>query len=412
MNEIKLSGFARYGTWVTLAALLAVGALTWLIRYPETIPARSKLTGANAPKPVISRINTRITGLRKSDGDTLRKGMLIATLESTADPDEVLAFSLFLDRICTKIQQDDYNGIRQSMMLPFEQLGELQGGYQALMQAYIPFRDYVLGDYVARRKGLLGKDLAIIRQSKSVLRERHELTARDQELSRTTLAKNKQLRDEQLISEQEYRELISQNIAKEMSTPQMKSEYISNEAQVNAIQKELVELDNEVRKQKALFLQAVMALKSEVEAWKNTYLLTANADGRLAFATFLQENQVVEAGVIVGYIIPENSTAYLETLVPQAGLGKVFPGQQVLLRFDAYPWQEFGIVQGSISYLSPVPADSGYYLAKVSLPQGLRTNYGKAIPFKEGLMAQSEIVTKELRLAENLYYNIMKQLRK
>lgn len=412
MNEIKLSGFARYGTWVTITALLVVGALTWFVKYPETVSSKSRLTGTNAPKPVITKVNTRIKDLRKSDGDTLRKGMIIATLETTADADEVLACSLFLDRIYVQLQQDDYTGIRQCMKLQFKQLGELQGEYQAWMQAYIPFRDYVLGDYVAKRKSLLGKDLTIIQRSKSVLNERNELTIKDLNLSQTTLAKHKKLLEERLISEQEYRELSSQHIGKQMSTPQMKSEYISNEAQVNGIRKELVELDNEVLKQKALFLQAVVALKSKVEEWKSTCLLIANADGRLAFATFLQENQVVEAGKIVGYIIPENSTVYLETLVPQAGLGKVVPGQQVLLRFDAYPWQEFGIVKGSIGYISPVPVDSGYYLAKVVLPQGLHTNYNTTIPFKEGLIAHSEIVTKDLRLAENLYYSIIKQLRK
>lgn len=412
MNEIKLSGFARYGTWLTITTLLVVGGLTWFIKYPEIVLSRSRLTGTNAPKPIITKINSRITGLIKSDGDTLHKGAIIATLETTADPNEVVAFSLFLDRIDTQLQQDDYTGIRQCMKQPFKQLGELQGEYQALIQSYIPFRDYVLGDYVAKRKSLLGKDLSIIQRSKSILNERRELTIQDQDLSRTTLAKNKKLLEERLISEQEYRQLSSLNIGKEMNTPQMKSEYISNETQVNAIQKEIVELDNEVLKQKALFQQAVMALKSKVEAWKNTYLLVANADGRLAFATFLQENQVVEAGKVVGYIIPQNSTVYLETLVPQTGLGKVAPGQQVLLRFDAYPWQEFGIVKGSINYISPVPVDSGYYLAKVVLPNGLHTNYNKDIPFKEGLMAQSEIVTKDLRLAENLYYNIIKQLRK
>lgn len=412
MNDIKLSGLARYGTLVTIATLLLVGALTWFIKYPETIPTRSRLSGTNAPKPIIARINSRVTALKKAAGDTLQPGDIIATLESTADAEEVIALAAFLDQLYEQLEQESYSGIQQLMQQKFNHLGELQGDYQAFMQAYLPFRDYVLGDYVARRKSLLAKDLQIIEQSKSVLHERKALNGEDLQLSRTTLEKNKKLLEEKLISEQEYRELSSRNIGKQMSAPQMKSEYIANEAQVNAIQKEMTELDNEVVKQKALFMQAVLPLKSKIEDWKNNYLLIANARGRLAFTSFLQENQVVQAGKIIGYIIPGNSSLYLETLVPQTGFGKVSPGQSVLLRFDAYPWQEFGTVKGTISYISPVPADSGYYLAKVILPEGLQTNYNKAIPFKEGLLAQSEIVTKEMRLAENLYYNIIRQLRK
>lgn len=412
MNDIKLNGFAKYGTLVTVATLLATGALTWFIKYPETITTRSRLSGSNAPKPIIARINTRVDQLKKSAGDTLQQGDIIATLESTANADAVLACSVFLNQLYEKLEQENYAGIKTQMQQKFDQLGELQGDYQAFIQTYIPFRDYVLGDYVSRRKSLLAKDLHIIQQSKAVLNEKKALNSEDVQLSRTTLAKNKKLLEEKLISEQEYRELSSRDIGKQMSTPQMKSEYIANEAQVNTIQKEIAELDNEVLKQKALFMQAVLALKSKIEEWKNNYLLLANTGGRLAFTSFLQENQVVAAGKIIGYIIPVNSQIYLETLVPQAGFGKVSPGQSVLLRFDAYPWQEFGVVKGTINYISPVAADSGYYLVKIMLPEGLQTNYNKAIPFQEGLLAQSEIITKDMRLAENLYYNIIRQLRK
>ena len=412
MNDIKLNGLAKYGTVVTVATLLLVGALTWFIKYPETISTRARLSGSNAPKPIVARVSSRVTALKKSAGDSLLQGELIATLESTADPEEVLACAAFLDQLYEQLEQEKYSGIKQLMQQKFNHLGALQGDYQAFIQAYIPFKDYVLGDYVAQRKSLLAKDLQIIQQSKAVLNERKALNNEDLQLSQTTLVKNKKLLEEKLISEQEYRELSSQNIGKQMSGPQMKSEYIASETQLNAIQKEMAALDNEVMRQKALFMQAVLPLRSKIEDWKNDYLIVANAPGRLAFSTFLQENQVVQAGKIIGYIIPDNGNLYLETLVPQNGFGKVSPGQSVILRFDAYPWQEFGTVKGTISYISPVPADSGYYLAKVILPEGLQTNYNKAIPFKEGLLAQSEIITKDMRLAENLYYNIIRQLRK
>ncbi|MCH5685547.1 HlyD family secretion protein [Niabella sp. W65] len=102
----------------------------------------------------------------------------------------------------------------------------------------------------------------------------------------------------------------------------------------------------------------------------------------------------------------------METLVPQSNFGKVTTGQKVILRFEAYPWQEFGTLTGTIDYISPIPVDSGYYLAKIQLPEKLVTNHHKEIPFVEGLKAQSEIVTKDMRLAESLYYDLVKTIRK
>jgi hypothetical protein len=84
-------------------------------------------------------------------------------------------------------------------------------------------------------------------------------------------------------------------------------------------------------------------------------------------------------------------------------------GQDVLLKFQAYPHGQFGSVTGKIEYINPTPADSGY-LAKVIFPRGLTTNYGKTLPYQFGLFAQADIITENMRLLERFYYNIRKQL--
>lgn len=342
----------------------------------------------------------------------MKVGDVIGILETTAKYEEVLDLEKMIEALEQGIQQNNTTVAKSLMQKTYHHLGELQGDYQSLMQAYIPYRDYVLGDYVSKKKALLQKDLNIAHQSKNVLNEQKHLQQKDLSLSQTSIENNKKLLDQKLISEQEYRELSSQYISKQMSEPQIKSGYISNESQINAISKELVEMDKQILSEQSLFQQAILQTQSKIEAWKQLYLLTATAPGKLVFTGFLQENQNLEAGKVIAHIVPSKSDIYLETLVPQSNFGKVATGQRVILKFDAYPWQEFGAVVGKIDYISPVPADSGYYLAKVILPDNLQTNYKKQIPFVEGLIAQSEIVTKDLRLAESLYYDLVKTIRK
>ena len=57
--------------------------------------------------------------------------------------------------------------------------------------------------------------------------------------------------------------------------------------------------------------------------------------------------------------------------MPQYNFGKLKPGQKVLLKFQAYPFQQYGSVAGKIDHISASPSDSGY-LAKVILPEGLK----------------------------------------
>ncbi|CDT07044.1 conserved hypothetical protein [Sphingobacterium sp. PM2-P1-29] len=409
---MKLNAISKYGTIITFAVLLIVVAFTWIIKYPETVPTQSRLTGANAPKPIIPKQNIRLAQLYVKDNQQVKEGEIIASLESIADVTEVLKLEKLLNNIENHLSKNALNLIKADMQQPFNHLGELQSDYQAFVQVYVSYRDYVLGDYVSKKKELLNKDLSFVHRSKSVLNDQKVLQQKDLSLTQTTIDRNKTLFEEKLISEQEYRDLSSQYINKQMSEPTLKSSYISNESQINSINKELVELDNKITTQKSLFEQAVLQFKSKIEAWKQNFLLISNSTGKLVFSSFLQANQTLVAGKAVGYIMPSKSDMYLETLIPQNNFGKVEVGQKVVLKFNAYPWQEFGTVTGKVGYISPVPTDSGYYLAKVVLPNNLETNYKKNIPFVEGLIAQTEIITKDLRLAESLYYDLVKTIKK
>jgi hypothetical protein len=48
-------------------------------------------------------------------------------------------------------------------------------------------------------------------------------------------------------------------------------------------------------------------------------------------------------------------------------------GEQVLLKLNAYPYREFGIIKAKLDFVSSIPTDSGF-VAKVVLPNGLVAN--------------------------------------
>ena len=94
--------------------------------------------------------------------------------------------------------------------------------------------------------------------------------------------------------------------------------------------------------------------------------------------------------------------------IPQYNFGKVKTGQIVQLRFQAYPFEQFGMVIGNIDYISQIPTDSGY-LARVVLPNGLHTTYKKSLHYQNGLHAQASIITQKMRLLERFYFDMVKQ---
>ena len=256
---------------------------------------------------------------------------------------------------------------------------------------------------------MLATDVANIRRLHTNLSTQKDLTEQDLGLAQKTFAANQSLKDDSIISALEYRNEKSKLINKQSTIPQINATIINNESQQNEKQKEIIELENTISQQQGIFQQALNTFKSQVDDWKKKYLLIAPIDGRVAFASIIQENQQLQANQTICFINPGNSAYYAQIIIPQSNFGKVALGQQVLLKFASYPFQEYGAVKGKINFIANIPTDSGY-LAKVVLTDGLLTNYKKQIQYRDGLVAQGEIITKDLRLLQRFYYGIVKQV--
>ena len=213
--------------------------------------------------------------------------------------------------------------------------------------------------------------------------------------------------EEKVISKEEYRAGQSKLINKQQTIPQLQSATLANMNQQADKQKELDQLEHDINQQRITFEQAVQTLKSNVDDWKKKYLFIAPMEGKISFATFLQENQQMKIGQQFCFINPESSIYYAEMYIPQVNFGTVEMGSAVLLKFPSYPFQEYGSIKGRIDFISHIPSDSGY-LAKVVLTNGLTTNHRKQIQYRDGLTADAEIITRPMRLLERFYYNIIK----
>jgi hypothetical protein len=285
-------------------------------------------------------------------------------------------------------------------------LGELQSSFETYTHAILSFENYLSNGFYVRKKKMLVTDLDNLKRMKANLSSQRTLQENDLALTNETFSANQTLKSQNVISDFEYRNEQSKLINKQLTIPQINGAIIINERDQNEKQKEMLELENTINQQKGIFLQALQTFKSEVQEWKRKFLLTAPTSGKVSYATILYENQQLKPGQTTCFINPENSSYFAQMVIPQYNLGKVKTGQTVLLRFPSYPSQEFGLVKGKIEFISRIPTDSGYF-AKVSLPNGLKTNYKKDIQFRDGLIASGEIITKDLRLLERFYLNLL-----
>jgi HlyD family secretion protein len=240
-----------------------------------------------------------------------------------------------------------------------------------------------------------------------VLQHQWELTQQDVSLAAENFAANDKLAMQEVIAPVEHRNEQSKWLAKQLQLPQLEAARIANQVQHHEKQKEITQLDNDILQQQAVFTEALQQWRAALAAWQQQYIVTAPCSGRLVLSGFLQQGAALQQGQMLGSVQPANTGYFVAATLPHHNFGKLKAHQKALLRFSAYPYEEFGSVVGKLSEIKLLPTDSGY-LAKIKLPQGLKTDHGRVLAYQQGLQVNVEILTDERRLLERLLDGLRK----
>lgn len=401
------SWLVRWGNMLILLFFISLIAIANLIKFPESILTTTTILSINAPKPVVSSAGGKLIWLDAHEGQHVVKGALLGFTESVGKHRQVLDLYEQLNQLRSGLNEGTVRKVKWFDLKPYRDLGELQHDFQVFSQACITYRNYLAGGLYPQKRAMLEADLEHLALLKENLKNQKSLLEQDFVLSQQTFSMNETLLEEKLISESDLRNEKSRLLGKKITLPQVEGSIILNETQQNEKRKEILELDDIISKQTQLFQEALNLFKGQAEDWMKKFILTAPVDGIVAFNSFVQENQQLQPGQLVCYINPGDSRYFAEAYIPQENFGKIGIGQEVLLRFPSYPYQEYGLVRGKVEFISHIGTEQGY-LSKIALPDNLSTTANKKIQYREGLSANAEIITKDMKLIERLYYTILR----
>lgn len=110
-------------------------------------------------------------------------------------------------------------------------------------------------------------------------------------------------------------------------------------------------------------------------------------------------------------IIPEDSPFEIELLLPTRAAGFVQVGDKVKIRFDAFPYQKFGVRSGYVLNIDkalilpsdkilPITIDEAMYRVRAKLEDQSIDAYGASFPLKVGMSASADIILEERTLLE------------
>jgi multidrug resistance efflux pump len=236
---------------------------------------------------------------------------------------------------------------------------------------------------------------------------RNELTLaekdykRDQELFKKKVISTKEVEDKKrslLAVKRNYERVKSNRSNVEMIISNLKKD-------VNSITITTIETNNRLSRS---VKESYEELKNAILSWRQQYLFVSPIEGRVSFFNFWAKNQHVNTGDEVLSIVPKATHKIIgRMLMPIQNSGQVKKGQKVIIRLAAYPFQEYGMLIGTIKNISLLPSQETYAV-EVGLPNQLTTTFKKKIELKSELSGTAEVITEDLRLLERVFYQLRK----
>lgn len=402
------SWILRWGITLFFGILVLMVSLSALIRYPDIVNAQLKIESPNSPKPVVSKVSGKLIKLLVKENANVVAGQALAYMESTGDHDKIRTLVAGLKELQTQVLQSK----PVSPLLFSEsdniQLGELQSAYQTFYQEYLNYKSAINDGFYLKKKTFLQNDLMALTKQAQQLNQQKQIQQRSFVIADDDYQMHKKLEKEKVETPAELRQQESKYLTQKEPLVQTESALITANNNYAGKQKEILELENQIREEKAKFLQALNSLISQAEDWKNKYILTAAQSGKLSYAGIIQENQVLSIGQEVFNINPGNEAFFGQMSIPQDNMGKIKEGQEVLVKLKSYPFEEYGMIRGRISYIADVPYKDSIFVSRVDFKVKSISDMKKPIHLKQGMTANAEIITQDATMLQRLGRSVTK----
>ena len=396
---IDVMGSRNYGTVILTRSMshlfltllfsgIAIAIIAFFILVDTTRKAQTQ--GVLLPTSVVIRVMPGqagvITEARVKEGQTVRAGEVLFVLSgerSSANagaPQQVVSTLL-------KSRRDSYDAeLKQSSLQSRQRMASGQRRASDLMAEISRMEDQI-----------------VLQQRRITLAE--QSYKRYSDLHATNYISSAQLQDKQaelLDQSQRLAELqrIKSASGRDLATAQADVRDLQVQAQrdaenlqrnVSAIEQDLTE--NEARRE---------------------ILVRAAQDGKVTAIT-TEIGQTVAANSVLASVLPMGAELEAEIYAPSRSVGFIKPGMQVLLRYQAYPYQKFGqypaqvrevastslrpedlAVPGAVSGTNGEPL----YRIRLRLQRQSVQAYGETLPLKSGMLVDASVLLEQRRLYE------------
>jgi len=399
-------------TIVTLVVVIGI-ALSYIISYPDKIIAPVVITTENPPIELISKALGKIETIFVADKDTVGQNKILLYINNTTNPKHINTVENFLKQYEAIDYIPDYLRIHFNDKLI---TGELNNVISSFSQKFRSFQNLLRQSMVFQKiKSVDNEIQRIIKltqiQSKQINIYQNEVALKEKDYNR-----NVTLHNQEVISDSEKEKMEAELLSYKRQLENMKSGIVSNKIRIEQLKTQILELTDKRSQQVNTNINELNKLKNiinnQIKSWREKYYIVSPISGIITMPSIIYKDVFIQQGTPIGSIVPiSNETTsnkkIAKAITPISGIGKIKKGSKTIIRFDAYPYKEFGTLVTKVNNISLLPVKSKegkmYYDLTISLPDTLTTNYNKTIPYRPNMSGVALIITKDRTVFERIF---------
>ncbi len=394
---------ARWGTLVLMVIMVLLILLASVYTYPDVVTGRVTLTTIDPPRPLRARQDFMIDRIEAKNGDSVASSQVIVVAKTQADFFDV---STLDNRLFLPGDESD-QGLAEFTIPDSWNLGEIKEAvyeFQEKQEIYKNLKE-------RRLDGLTTRELQqkIVAQERAVRQERQIQGGLEDELERT---RERLSREEQLATDgldnREQLNLARRNVEiaedrLQASRTLVRTASFDIELMRNQIESYRDGLPSTLLQAASDLRNSYDALRAAVSGWMQNYTVMSPVRGMLLLNRDIRPGAFILRGDDIATIIPANPGDMIGRIrLPVRGSGTVANGQKVMVRFDSYPFLEYGSVEGRVVQKNDLQQD-GFISVEVSFPKELLTTTGNRLVASPLMEGEASIITDEKPLLRRFF---------
>lgn len=341
---------ARGIIWVISSLVIALIALAGLIPVDQVVTTRG-LVVSQSPNVIVQPLETAIVrSIDVREGQHVRAGQLLARLDATFASADLQSLAMQVSTLDAEVarlkaeadgQAFNYDGLDPSWTLQASIFERRKAVYDAKLESF------------DRQLDELSSVISRSQSDADGYRQRLKVAASIEQMRKQLEARQVGSRLNTLLAEDNWAEMSRSLSNAEQTTEAAKRQQAGAAADRNGyIQSWRAEVSQSLSEASSRLSDA-RELFNKAKLRKQLVELKAEVDAIVQSVAKVSVGSVLQSGERLITLVPANAPLEIETNIVGRSSGFVHVGDPVVIKFDTFPYSQYGLAHGSVRALSP-----------------------------------------------------------